>query len=58
MSGAWAQFARTGQPGIALTGPWPSYGKERRATMIFDVETGVTEDPFAADREFWVRRAS
>lgn len=56
MSGAWAQFARTGQPGIALTGPWPSYGKERRATMNFDVETGVTDDPFAADREFWVRR--
>lgn len=56
LSGSWAHFARTGRPGTDLTGPWPAYNRETRPTMIFDTETGVSADPLAADREFWMRR--
>jgi para-nitrobenzyl esterase len=44
MSAAWAQFARTGDPG------WPAYTPERRATMIFDKECRLTGDPYGEDR--------
>jgi para-nitrobenzyl esterase len=39
MSQAWLAFARTGDPG------WPAYDKARRATMIFDVDSAVVDDP-------------
>ena len=39
MSQAWLAFARTGDPG------WPAYDKARRATMIFDVDSKVVDDP-------------
>ena len=39
MSEAWLAFAKTGDPG------WPAYDKARRATMIFDVESKVVDDP-------------
>lgn len=57
VSGAWAEFARTGRPGKALTGSWPPYSRDHRVTMIFDVETAVAEDPLGADREFWMQHA-
>jgi para-nitrobenzyl esterase len=45
LGGAWAAFARTGnpsQPGL----PWPAYTPERRPTMVFDVDqSGVVNDP-------------
>jgi len=39
MSDAWLAFARTGDPG------WPAYDASRRATMMFNVESGVQDDP-------------
>jgi para-nitrobenzyl esterase len=45
MSAAWLNFAKTGDPG------WPAYHAATRATMIFDVESRVVQDP---DRELRV----
>jgi para-nitrobenzyl esterase len=39
MSSAWLAFARNGSPN------WPAYTLERRATMLFDVQSRVVEDP-------------
>jgi para-nitrobenzyl esterase len=47
MHRAWIAFARTGDPG------WPEYEPGRRATMRFDVETEVVDDPGANRRRAW-----
>jgi para-nitrobenzyl esterase len=39
MSDAWLAFARTGDPG------WPAYDADRRATMLFNVDSRVDDDP-------------
>lgn len=44
MSDAWLAFARTGNPG------WPAYDTKTRATMMFDVESKVVNDPHPEDR--------
>ena len=45
MSDAWLAFARTGDPG------WPAYDREDRATMIFDLESKVVDDPLPGVRK-------
>jgi para-nitrobenzyl esterase len=45
MSTAWLAFARTGDPG------WKPYDAKTRATMIFDLESKVVEDPLSGVRE-------
>jgi len=45
MSSAWIAFARTGDPG------WPRYDAARRATMAFDLESRVVDDPQAEVRQ-------
>jgi para-nitrobenzyl esterase len=47
MHGAWVAFAATGDPG------WPAYEPARRATMRFDVEPTVIDDPRAFERDLW-----
>jgi carboxylesterase type B len=47
MHHAWIAFARTGDPG------WPAYDELRRATMRFDREPEVLDDPDAAQRRAW-----
>ena len=47
MHRAWIAFARTGDPG------WPAYDRARRATMRFDRETEVLDDPDGAARRAW-----
>jgi para-nitrobenzyl esterase len=47
MSEAWLAFARTGDPG------WPAYEADRRATMLFDVESRVEDDPLPEIRAFF-----
>jgi para-nitrobenzyl esterase len=47
MHGAWVAFAATGDPG------WPAYEPARRATMRFDVESTVVDDPRAFERAVW-----
>jgi para-nitrobenzyl esterase len=45
LSAAWVAFAKTGNPSNSETPEWPAYDAASRATMIFDVETRVENDP-------------
>lgn len=47
MSAAWLAFARTGDPNTPALPAWPPYDAERRATMIFDLQSRVENDPAA-----------
>jgi len=45
MSGAWIAFARTGNPNHRGLPKWPTYSTKARATMVFDVQSKVVNDP-------------
>jgi carboxylesterase type B len=47
MHAAWVSFAATGDPG------WPDYDLERRATMLFNIDSSLVYDPRAWERELW-----
>ncbi|MFN0247374.1 MAG: carboxylesterase/lipase family protein [Kofleriaceae bacterium] len=49
MHAMWAAFIRGGNPGAA----WPRYDTKRRATMIFDRESGIADDPSGELRALW-----
>jgi para-nitrobenzyl esterase len=52
MSAAWTTFARTGNPNVkGLLPEWPVFDTSRRATMIFDNECQVMNDPHAGERK-------
>jgi para-nitrobenzyl esterase len=52
LAGAWAAFARTGNPSLPGL-PWPAYALDTRPTMIFDgTSSHVTNDPDREVREF------
>jgi para-nitrobenzyl esterase len=51
MSEAWIEFARTGNPNTQRLPEWPRYDAERRATLLFDVESRVVDDPLGEVRE-------
>jgi len=53
MHEAWVAFARTGRPAADGLPEWPRYSAERRATMLFDFEPSVVDDPDGDDREVW-----
>ena len=53
MSEAWMTFARTGVPGAQNLPAWPAYTTEERATMIFDLDCHVVNDPQGKLREAW-----
>lgn len=44
LAGAWAAFARHGNPDHAGMPSWPAYTMDRRATMVFAEENSHTED--------------
>jgi len=46
MRAAWIAFARTGIPSCPDLPDWPPYDQKRRATMIFDENCRVEDDPF------------
>ncbi|THD79908.1 MAG: carboxylesterase/lipase family protein [Phenylobacterium sp.] len=52
-SGAWTAFARTGDPNVAGSGlpHWPRYDAAQRATMIFNTQSRVENDPYAEFRK-------
>jgi para-nitrobenzyl esterase len=50
MSGAWASFARTGNPNHKGLPNWPAFKTEQRATMIFDNQCKVVDDPHGEER--------
>jgi para-nitrobenzyl esterase len=56
MSGSWAAFARTGDPNNAMVPAWPPYDVDRRATMVFDEDTRVVDDPDGEERLAWAGR--
>jgi para-nitrobenzyl esterase len=45
MSAAWVAFARTGNPNVPSLPHWPAYTLKERATMIFNDQCTVVNDP-------------
>lgn len=50
MSGAWAAFARSGNPNHKGLANWPAFHTTDRATMVFDNECKVVNDPHGEER--------
>jgi para-nitrobenzyl esterase len=50
MSGAWAAFARTGNPNHKSLPKWPEFKTDQRATMILDNQCKVVNDPHGEER--------
>jgi para-nitrobenzyl esterase len=50
MSAAWLAFATAGDPNVATLPVWPAYDTTSRATMVFDLESRVVEDPYPGVR--------
>jgi para-nitrobenzyl esterase len=53
MSGAWAAFARTGNPHHEDIPHWPAYTKDKRSTMIINTECHIEDDPRREERLAW-----
>jgi para-nitrobenzyl esterase len=50
MSAAWAAFARTGNPNHPDIPDWPAFTPDQRATMIWNNEVRVVNDPHREER--------
>jgi para-nitrobenzyl esterase len=50
---AMVAFAKTGDPNCDKLPRWPAYDRENRATMIFDTECRVENDPTKELRGLW-----
>jgi para-nitrobenzyl esterase len=46
-------FAKTGNPDNDQIPHWPAYDASTRATMVFDTDTRVVNDPRSAIRKYW-----
>ena len=53
LAGTWVAFARTGNPNHPGIPEWPAYTAEARATMIFDTNCRVKNDPGGELRALW-----
>ncbi|MEO8314116.1 MAG: carboxylesterase/lipase family protein [Pseudomonadota bacterium] len=53
VSSAWIAFARSGNPNCPQLPQWQAYDAQRRATMVFDNECRVVNDPGSAERQAW-----
>ena len=51
MSAAWAAFARSGNPNHKGLPNWPAFKTDQRATMIFDNQCKVVNDPHGEERQ-------
>jgi para-nitrobenzyl esterase len=51
VSASWAAFARTGNPNVPQLPAWPAYSAATRATLLFNDEIRVEQDPDRAARE-------
>ncbi len=50
MSAAWTAFAKTGNPNVKGLPHWPAFTLDQRATMIFDNECRMVNDPYKEER--------
>ena len=50
-SSVWTQFARSGDPNTSGLPHWPKYDPATRATMMFNTESRVENDPYGAMRQ-------
>ena len=48
-------FARRGDPNGGAMAEWPQYRLDQRATMIFDAQSRVSNDPRGWEREMFAR---
>jgi len=55
MQRAFVDFARHGDPNGATGGMWPPYRLPERATLIFDANPRVENDPRAAERRLFAK---
>ncbi len=53
MHAAWTAFIRNGDPNTAGVPAWAAYEPSRRATLIFDDESRLEDDPAADTRRAW-----
>jgi para-nitrobenzyl esterase len=53
LASAWVAFAKTGDPNNPHIPKWPAYDSTTRATMVFDTDTRVENDPRGEIRKFW-----
>jgi para-nitrobenzyl esterase len=53
MAGMWVAFAKTGDPNISALPKWQPYDAQTRATMVFDNNTRVENDPRHEFRQLW-----
>jgi len=53
LASAWVAFAKTGDPNNPHLPKWPAYDATSRATMVFDTDTRVENDPRGEIRKFW-----
>jgi para-nitrobenzyl esterase len=58
VSSTWATFARNGDPNNESVPAWPSYEAQRRATMLFDDDCRVVDDPGGEVRPLWSKVAT
>jgi para-nitrobenzyl esterase len=60
MSETWIAFATTGDPNSKKSGlpQWPPYDSQKRATMLFDNESRIANDPLKAQRIIFSRTQS
>ena len=52
----WLAFARHGAPNTAEIPNWPAYSPDRRATMVFDVQSKVVDHYDEDARAYWAKR--
>ena len=53
LASTWVAFANTGDPNNEHIPHWPAYDVASRATMLFDPETRVENDPRGEMRRYW-----
>ena len=53
LTATWVAFARTGDPNNDLLPDWPAYDGTRRATMVFDNDCAVVDDPRGEIRRYF-----
>lgn len=53
MHSSWIAFAHTGDPNILDLPAWPVYDPERRATLLFNEQCEVVDDPQGVERAVW-----